>query len=234
MNEEFEMPLSEEAVRRFAAYVTETEPSNIASSADSALFDFVGWALAQEPEALSEPFAYESMMSERGFSPNKMTYVQTVIVTAQPLRLAYERARRGPDTAEHMSLTAAVIFVRDLDRAAEFYRQLLELDTEITTGEAVLLSAAGGDHLVLRARELAQHVAGGLGVQYLIWTARGSEDLDRCEQVLQAWDAHVSTWSDQDIKVVEGHDPDRIPILVTYPAGPPADTTTLPRRVFAY
>jgi len=75
------------------AYVTHAEPSNIKPAADTALFDFVAWALAREPEALSEPFAYESTMSERGFSSNKMTYVQTVVAVAQPLRLAYERAR---------------------------------------------------------------------------------------------------------------------------------------------
>jgi catechol 2,3-dioxygenase-like lactoylglutathione lyase family enzyme len=228
------MPLSEEAARRFGAYVMQTEPSNIRTADDSALFDFVGWALAREPEALSEPFAYERMMSERGFGSNKMTYVQTVIVTAQPLRLAYEQAQRGPDMAEHMRLTAAVIFVRDLERSAEFYRQLLELDAEITTGEARLLSAARGDHLVLRARARAPHVSNSLGVQYLIWAARDPEDLDRCEQVLQARDAHVSTWTDQGITIVEGHDPDRIPILVTYPAGPPVEATTLPRRIFTY
>jgi catechol 2,3-dioxygenase-like lactoylglutathione lyase family enzyme len=228
------MPLSEEAARRFGAYVTHTEPSNIAPTAESELFDFVAWALAREPEALSETFSYERIMSERGFTANKMRYVQTVIVSARPLRRAYERARCGSHIAEHMRLTAAVIFVRDLERSAEFYRQLLTLDTEMTTGEALLLSAARGDHLVLRAREGAPHFTSNLGVQSLIWTASDPEDLDRCEQVLQARDAHVSTWTDQNIQVVEGHDPDHIPILVTYPAGPPVGATTLPTRVFAY
>jgi hypothetical protein len=233
VNEEFEMPLSEEAAHRFGAYVTQPEPSNGTSTAESALFDFVGWALARQPEALSEPFSYESMMSERGFTSNKMSYVVTVIGTAQPLRVAYKRAQRGPDVAEHMRLTAAVIFVRDLDRSAEFYRQLFELDAEITTGGALLLSAARGDHLVLRALERARRVT-GVGVQYLIWAARDPDDLTRCELVLQARDAQVSTWTDQGIKVVEGHDPDSIPILVTYPAWPPVDATTLPGRIFAY
>jgi hypothetical protein len=98
--EELEMPLSEEAMRRFAAYVTQADPSNIDSTADHALFEFVGWALAREPEALSEPFAYERMMSERGFNSNKMTYVQTVLIVAQPLLLAYENARGRPAGAD--------------------------------------------------------------------------------------------------------------------------------------
>ena len=94
------MPLSEEAARRFAAYVAQTEPSNIEPSTDSMLFDFVGWALVREPEALREPFAYESAMSEVGLSSNKMTYVQTVVAVAQPVLLAYERARGGPADAK--------------------------------------------------------------------------------------------------------------------------------------
>jgi hypothetical protein len=90
------MPLSDEAARRFAAYVAQTDPSNILVADDGALFDFVGWALVHEPEALGERFAYEGMMSAQGFNSNKMTYVQTVVAVAQPLLHAYEEARRGP------------------------------------------------------------------------------------------------------------------------------------------
>jgi hypothetical protein len=89
------MPLSEEGARRFGAYTAQTDPSNLNPSADSALFDFVGWALVHEPEALSEPFAYERLMSERDFSWYKVAYVQTVVFVAQPLLLAYERERAG-------------------------------------------------------------------------------------------------------------------------------------------
>jgi catechol 2,3-dioxygenase-like lactoylglutathione lyase family enzyme len=132
-----------------------------------------------------------------------------------------------------MRLTAAVIFVRDLQRSEEFYRRLLELDLEMTTGEALLLSAEGV-HLVLRALERAPHTSGNLGVQYLIWAARDADDLDRCEQFLKARDAHVSTWSENGISIVEGHDPDRVPILLTYPAEPALGVTTLSTRLFTY
>jgi hypothetical protein len=93
--EELEMPLSDEAARRFAAYATRTAPSSTEPVADHALFEFVGWALVREPEALGEPFAYERNMSEHGFSSNKMTYVQTVLGVAQRVVDAYEQARRG-------------------------------------------------------------------------------------------------------------------------------------------
>jgi hypothetical protein len=100
------MPLSEEATLRFAAYITKTDPSNIRSTGDQSLFDFVGWALAREPGALSEPFAYERMMAAQGFGSNKMAYVQTVIVVAQPILRAYERSRHGPAGASAGASTA--------------------------------------------------------------------------------------------------------------------------------
>ena len=136
--------------------------------------------------------------------------------------------------SERMRLTSAVIFVRDLDRSKEFYGQLLQLDVAMTTGEALLLYAGEGDHVVLVQHPRAPGVSGAVGVQYLIWTARDAEDLDRCERVLQTWDAHVSTWSDDDITIVEGRDPDRRSILVTFPEGPGRGWMRLPTRVFSY
>ena len=85
------MALSEEANRRFATYLSETEPSNV-SLADTSIFDFVAWALVHEPAALADPFPYESAMSARDFKASKIFYVQTVIAVARPLVDAYERA----------------------------------------------------------------------------------------------------------------------------------------------
>jgi catechol-2,3-dioxygenase len=136
---------------------------------------------------------------------------------------------------ERMRLTSAVVVVRDLTRAVQFYSELLELEPTIRTAdEAELLTAGDGDHLVLRVLEHATHASPSVGVQYLIWTARDREDLERCARVLEAWSAHVSTWNEGDITVVEGHDPDRTPILLTFPAGPGPSWTRLPTRVFNY
>jgi hypothetical protein len=85
------MSLSAEAAQRFGAYIAQTDPVNIAVAYDDALFDFAGWALVHQPEALKEPASYERVMTERGFGSNKMAYVQTVIVAAQPLLDAYQR-----------------------------------------------------------------------------------------------------------------------------------------------
>jgi hypothetical protein len=91
--------LSEEARRRFASIVDETDPSNANPDDDSALLDFVAWALVHEPDALSEFFALESMMSERGLTDNRMRYVLIILRAAAPLVAAYEREREM--TGEH-------------------------------------------------------------------------------------------------------------------------------------
>ena len=136
--------------------------------------------------------------------------------------------------SERMRLTAAVMFVRNLQPSADFYRQLLELDVALETDEALLLSASDGQHLVLRALEPAPRLSGALGVQYLVWAATDSDELDRCEHLLQTWNAHVSTSIEEGVKVVEGRDPDRTPILLTYPSRPGIALTRLPTRVYTY
>ena len=135
---------------------------------------------------------------------------------------------------EAIRLLAAVIFVRKLARSEDFYRDLLELDTKLASPEAVLLSGPTGDHLVLRALTRAPRLLGGIGVQYLIWTARDAEDLERCANLLRTRDAFVSTTQDHGVTVVEGHDPDHIPILIVYPPGPGVGMTALPARIYAY
>jgi len=133
-----------------------------------------------------------------------------------------------------MRLTAAVVFVRDVNRSTMFYRELLALDLVTETGAAVLLSGADGDHLALRALEGAARVSGVLGVQYLIWTTAEANDLEHCEHVFRAWDAYTSTWTDDGVTVVEGHDPDRTPVLVSYASDPRTGARGLPARLFAY
>jgi catechol-2,3-dioxygenase len=139
-----------------------------------------------------------------------------------------------PGGSDALRLTGAVVFVRELVRSENFYRDLLELDVEITSTESVMLSTAGGDHLVLRAMARAPRVFGGIGVQYLVWTARDAEDLERCERALRERASLVSITVDHGVKVVEGRDPDGIPVIVVYPPGPGPGMTSLPSRVYTY
>jgi hypothetical protein len=54
---------------------------------------FVAWALVNDPDALQERFALESMMSERGLTDNRMRYVLIILRVAAPLVAAYQRER---------------------------------------------------------------------------------------------------------------------------------------------
>ena len=62
-------------------------------------------------------------------------------------------------------LSAAVVFVRELARSEDFYRELLEFEREIASSEAVLLAGPAGDHLVLRGIEREPRPLGGGGVE---------------------------------------------------------------------
>ena len=73
-------------------------------------------------------------------------------------------------------------------------------------------------------------------MQYLIRTASDAEDLERCENLLEARGAFVSTTLDRGVNVVEGHGPDDNPVIVVYPAtplAPGAGMTSLPSRIDA-
>jgi catechol-2,3-dioxygenase len=133
-----------------------------------------------------------------------------------------------------MKPAAAVIFVSDLARSQQFYSELLELDVSLEQDGASLLTATSGYCLVLREFEHATRTSGVLGLQYMIWAARDREDLHRCGRVLTAWNGYVSTSSDDRSETVEGHDPDRLPVLVTYPSGAGISLAQLPLRTFAY
>ena len=135
-----------------------------------------------------------------------------------------------------MRLTSAWLVVRNLDRATEFYGQLLGLEPTLTTGEATLLTFKDGEQggLVLRVIEHAKRSIPALGVQGLVWAARDREDLDRCRELLERLEAFVSTWNEDDITVVEGRDPDGLPVIVAFPAGPSREWAEIPRRVFSY
>jgi catechol-2,3-dioxygenase len=133
-----------------------------------------------------------------------------------------------------LKLSAAVIFVHELERSAEFYRDVLKLETEVAAEGAVVLTTPTGDHVVLRALPMAQRLSGNIGVQYLVWTARDGDDLARVEEALKARGAFVSATVEQGINVVEGHDPDNIPVLVVYPPSAAAGLTAVPARTYGY
>ena len=63
--------------------------------------------------------------------------------------------------------------------------------------------------------QTAPHPLGSVGVQYVVWTATGAEDLARCERVLAGRGAHRGTRRDGGLTVVEGRDPDDIVLVIS-------------------
>jgi catechol-2,3-dioxygenase len=137
--------------------------------------------------------------------------------------------------SESVRLSAAVVFVRSLDRSVKFYTEVLDLAVLDRSPTAVLLGEDGGPQLVLRAfGENATHSLGSLGVQYLIWMTDRRDDLDRRKALLQQQSAYKETHTNGDAVMVEGRDPDDLVIMIGYrPPGQPA-LRGLPARVYAW
>ena len=137
--------------------------------------------------------------------------------------------------AEGMRLSAAVMFVRNLDKSVSFYRELLDLEVVESSSTAALLGNADGWQLVLRAfGENARHALGALGVQYLVWTTATKEDLDRRAELLRRRSAYRETRTSGEVTVVEGKDPDDLVVLLMFGGPDHSPLRELPARIYAW
>ena len=132
-------------------------------------------------------------------------------------------------------LGSAVMFVQNLDRSVSFYTEVLALEVADRSPTAALLVSGGGAQLILRSMGGgAVHALGGVGVQYVVWTAADEADLDRCERVLKKLSAHRETRTGGPATAVEGRDPDDIVVLVTYPGPDRLPLHELPVRIYGW
>jgi len=137
--------------------------------------------------------------------------------------------------AEGVRLSAAVVFVRNLEKSISFYRELLTLDVADRSTTAALLTSATGSQLVLRQfGNNAPHPLGSIGVQYLLWSAPSKDDLDRRTEILRRNSAYRETRMDEGVTVVEGRDPDDVPVMILYGGGEQALPGKLPTRIYAW
>jgi catechol 2,3-dioxygenase-like lactoylglutathione lyase family enzyme len=132
-------------------------------------------------------------------------------------------------------LDSVVMFVQNLDRSVGFYREVLALEVADRSPTAAMLISGSGSQLILRAMGSgAVHALGGVGVQYVIWTAADEEDLDRCERVLKELSGHRETRSGGPVKAVEGRDPDDIVVMIVYPGPDQVPLHELPVRIYGW
>jgi catechol 2,3-dioxygenase-like lactoylglutathione lyase family enzyme len=127
------------------------------------------------------------------------------------------------------------MFVQDLGRSVSFYTEVLAMEVADHSVTAALLISAAGTQLVLRAMgSSAAHALGSVGVQYVIWTAAGDDDLRRCQQALERRSAYIDTRTSGRVAVVEGRDPDNITVMISYPGPDQVPLTELPVRIYGW
>jgi catechol 2,3-dioxygenase-like lactoylglutathione lyase family enzyme len=132
-------------------------------------------------------------------------------------------------------LGSVVMFVQNLDRSVNFYREVLALEISDHSPTAALLTASDGSQLILRAMGSgAVHALGGVGVQYVIWTAADDAELDRCERVLKELSAHRETRAAGPVRAVEGRDPDDIVVMIIHPGPDEVPLHELPVRIYGW
>ena len=137
--------------------------------------------------------------------------------------------------AERARVGSVVMFVQSLDRSVDFYTDVLMLEVADRSPTAALLSNAEGATLILRAMgRQAPHPLGSVGVQYVVWAAAGKEDLTRAEGALAARGAHRETRSHDGVRLVEGRDPDGIPMMICYPGPDQRPVHELPARIYGW
>ena len=132
-------------------------------------------------------------------------------------------------------LDSVVMFVHDLNRSVSFYSDVLRLHVADRSATAALLIGAKRSQLILRAMGRgAEHALGGVGVQYVIWTADDPDDLTRCEKALKDRSAWRDTRTTEHVTAVEGRDPDDIVVMIAYPGPDQAPLHELPVRIYGW
>jgi catechol-2,3-dioxygenase len=137
--------------------------------------------------------------------------------------------------AEGIRLSAAIMFVRDLDKSVAFYRELLGLQISDSSPTAALLLNDDGSQLVLRATgSNSSQSLGSIGIQYLTWTTESRADLDRLTDFLRKRSAYRETREDSGVTVVEGRDPDDLVVMLVHSDESRSPMRSLPARIYAW
>ena len=116
-------------------------------------------------------------------------------------------------------ITSSVVFVSDLGRSVEFYRDVFSCEVALEARGAALLLARGGFQVYLIERgSRSMRPSGGIGMQYLIWTVDSHSDLEECLARLSARGRRTDSYASGGVDFVAGRDPDGIRILIAHPS----------------
>jgi catechol 2,3-dioxygenase-like lactoylglutathione lyase family enzyme len=142
---------------------------------------------------------------------------------------------RGTSMVTGLRLASAVMFVTELNRSVVFYEELLGWHVAVSDESVALLVGPEGFQLYLRAMgRHTQHPLGFVGIQYLCWTASDEADLRRCEDVLRRESSRVSRTAGDGFVLIEGHGPDGVPVMVTYPGPEQVPRHGILRRIYEW
>ena len=128
-------------------------------------------------------------------------------------------------------LAGAVVFVSDLARSLSFYQPLLRYPITVGDADAALLTGPNGSQLYLRQAGDRPMPRDGFGVQWVAWTAGDAHDLDRCSELLKERGAYVDRDTSEGITVLEGRDPDGLPVIIVHPGAERAPRHVIHDRI---
>jgi len=156
------------------------------------------------------------------------------VVAEEALRPCPDPARAGVRPAAQVKVASCVMFVSELDRSIDFYSDVLACEVSVRDSEAGLLMAHGGFQIYLVAKgRRAAHPVGGIGTQHLTWASDSEEALQHFEEVLRARGAYTDTHTSGGVRVVEGRDPDGLPVIIAHPSPAQRRRTALDPRLYA-
>ncbi|MBC9822890.1 VOC family protein [Terrabacter sp. MAHUQ-38] len=126
-------------------------------------------------------------------------------------------------------LASSVMFVAQLDRSVDFYRDVFRCRVAIRDLDAALLVTTDGFQIYLVAKGgRAQRPSGHIGLHCLMWSTDSVEALENVEGVLRERGGHPDRYSSGGVTFVRGHDPDGIDVVIAHPT-----PEMLPRSVIA-
>lgn len=138
-------------------------------------------------------------------------------------------------TPARAQVASCVVFVSEMSRSVDFYREIFDCEVAVQAADAALLLAPGGFQLYLRAlNPSAQHSLGGIGAQYLMWASDSQEAPEQYEQALRARNCFVDAYESDGIKFVRGRDPDGIPVVIAHPSPERRPRSTVDPRLYGW